>query len=95
LRSQGASPVEVPESLESNQPDPPAVLIGQEEEKLLSQALQALSPRDRLMIDLAYRKALPPEDVAAILKVSVNAVYTQKGRILDKLRESLEKSGLL
>lgn len=95
LRRQGTSTVAVPESLPSNQSDPPTSLSGREERKWLSQALQSLPPRDRLFLDLYYRKELPPEEVGAILKVSVNAVYTQKSRILDKLWETLKKNGLL
>ncbi len=83
------------DTIKSNQPDPPGSLIDDEEERLLSQAVQALPPRDRLFVDLHFRQALPPEEVGAILKVSVNAVYTQKSRILDKLRETLKKNGLL
>lgn len=83
------------DTIKSNQPDPPGSLIDDEEERLLSQAVQALPPRDRLFVDLHFRQALPPEEIAAILKVSVSAVYTQKSRILDKLRETLKKNGLL
>lgn len=92
LRKQKASTVEVTDSLPSNQPDPPASLINREEEKLLSQTLKELPPRDQLLLDLYYRQGLPPEEIAAILKVSVNAVYTQKSRIVAKLRETLGKS---
>jgi len=95
LRQQGALSVEVTESLRSDQHDPPASLIDFEEEKLLSKALQGLPPRDRLFLDLSYRKELLPEEISSILRVSVNAVYTQKSRILDKLRETLKKNGLL
>lgn len=83
------------DTIKFNQPDPPGSLIDDEEERLLSQAVQALPPRDRLFVDLHFRQALPPEEVGAILKVSVNAVYTQKSRILDKLRETLKKNGLM
>lgn len=93
LRQQGAPSVEVTESLRSDQPDPPASLIDFEEEKLLSKALQGLPPRDRLFLNLSYRKELLPEEIAAILHVSVSAVYTQKSRIRAKLREVLRKTG--
>lgn len=95
LRTRGLSTAEVPESLESNEPDPPAALINREEEKLLSEAVQTLSPRERLFIELSYRRGLPPEGIAAILKVSVSAVYTQKSRIIAKLREILRNTAAL
>ncbi|MBI4526701.1 MAG: sigma-70 family RNA polymerase sigma factor [Deltaproteobacteria bacterium] len=43
-------------------------------------------------MELCYRKALPPEEIAAIFKVSTSAVYTQKSRLLDKLREAVRKA---
>jgi RNA polymerase sigma factor (sigma-70 family) len=52
-----------------------------------------LQPQERIIIDLFYRQNLSAQDVAAILHLSVGAVYTQKSRILAKLREALEKSG--
>jgi RNA polymerase sigma-70 factor (ECF subfamily) len=61
--------------------------------QLLTQAIAKLQPRERILVDLVFRRNLPPQDVASILHISVGAVYTQKSRILAKLREMLEKSG--
>jgi RNA polymerase sigma factor (sigma-70 family) len=55
----------------------------------MAEALESLSPRDRLFVDLHFYRGLPPKEVAAILKTSVNAIYTQKSRILGRLRQSL------
>jgi RNA polymerase sigma factor (sigma-70 family) len=95
LRKQGPARVEVADTVPFEGPDPPASVIQREEEEMLVQTLQSLSAPDRIFIDLCFRQGLPPEDIAAILKVSVNAVYTQKSRILDKLRESLKKNQVL
>ncbi len=38
-----------------------------------------------------YRRSLPTKDVGAILQRSIGVVYTQKSRILAKLRKTLEK----
>ena len=92
LRKQEVPSVEVTDSLPSNQPYPPDSLTDQEQEKLLSQGIQSLPPRERIFLDLYYRKGLPPEEIASLLQVSVNAVYTQKSRVLDKLREALRGS---
>ncbi len=91
LRKQAPSMVEVKDSLSADPSDnPDASLIAQEDEKLLARALEALSPKDRIFVDLYFRQSLPPEEIASILRVSVSAVYTQKSRILDKLRETLK-----
>ena len=95
LRRRTATPVEIADGRPVADPDPTDFLIDGEKHKLVAQVLQSLAPRDRILIDLCYRQALPPAQVAAILKTSVSALYTQKSRILDKIRESLRKSASL
>ena len=95
LRKQPAPTVEVIEAFASDEADASDSLIDREKEMLLSQALDGLSPRDRLIIQLSFRQALPPDEIAAILKMSIGAVYTQKSRVLDKLREILGKNPLV
>ena len=63
--------------------------------QLLTSALPQLQPRERIIIDLFFRQNLSAPDVASILHLSIGAVYTQKSRILAKLREALQKSGPL
>jgi RNA polymerase sigma factor (sigma-70 family) len=58
---------------------------------LLVRALATLLPRERILIDLFFRQNLSAQDVASILHLPSGAVYTQKSRILAKLRKSLEK----
>lgn len=95
LRGQKQRDVEATESLSAEQPDPPDFFLNDEQEALLSKALEALSPRERILINLMYRQDLSPDDIASILKISVGALYTQKSRLLAKLREILEKSAAL
>jgi len=95
LRLKRPFTVEVPETLASDQPDPPNTLVDREEERQIAEALDRLSPRDRLFVDLHFYRGLPPEEVAAILNVSVAAVYTLKSRVLEKLRETLRKTSSL
>lgn len=91
LRKQGPPSVEVTDAVARDDPEPDAPLINAEQERLLNEILQTLPPRDRILIDLSYRQGLPPDDIAGILKTTVGAVYTQKSRILEKLREILRK----
>jgi RNA polymerase sigma factor (sigma-70 family) len=92
LRRQGPADAEVTDAIASDQPDVPSALAAQEEERSLAAALQSLSARERLIIELAFRRSLSAEQSAAILKTSVGAFYTQKSRVLDKLREILGKT---
>jgi RNA polymerase sigma factor (sigma-70 family) len=70
-------------------------LLKEQQESLLNQAIQTLPPRDRILLDLCYRQTLASEQIAALLKTSVNAVYAQKSRVLEKIREVLRRSGAL
>jgi RNA polymerase sigma factor (sigma-70 family) len=95
LRKQTPTSGEVAGVLTRHSSDPAEPLLNEEQERLLNQAIQTLSPRDRILLDLCYRQALPSEKVAALLKTSVNAVYTQKSRVLEKIRVVLSRSGAL
>ena len=91
LRTQTAENLKVTGFCFVEQTDESASLK-EEQERLLSQAVAALSDRDRIFIDLYYRQDLPAEEIAAILKVSPGAVYTQKSRLLSNLRATLKGS---
>jgi RNA polymerase sigma factor (sigma-70 family) len=70
-------------------------MIDQEQKKQVSQSLENLPPQDRLFIQLYFDQGLTPDKIASIFQVSTNAVYTQKSRILGKLREALRISSAL
>jgi RNA polymerase sigma factor (sigma-70 family) len=95
LRKQAPISGGVAGAMSRHSPDPAEPLINKEQKSLLNQAIRTLSPRDRILLDLCYRQALTSEQVAALLKTSVNAVYAQKSRVLEKTREVLRRSGVL
>ena len=95
LRKQAPTSGEVAGAMSRHSPDPAEPLLSEQQERLLNQAIQTLSPRDRILLDLCYRQALGSEQIAALLKTSVNAVYAQKSRVLEKIREVLRRSGAL
>ena len=93
LRKQKSGVDGAADAIRGHNSDPSDFPIGGgDHEKLLTNAIAALSPRDRILVDLCYRQGLPTEKIAAILRTSANAVYTQKSRILDKLREAFRKT---
>jgi RNA polymerase sigma factor (sigma-70 family) len=69
-----------------------SVISGPDEEdyEWLAKALKTLSPRERFFVDLYYRQNLLPEEIATVLETSVSAIYTQKSRVLSKLRAALK-----
>jgi len=92
LRQQRRPTVDVSENLASDEPTAADALIARETEAALAAVLATLSGRDRLLIELHYQRGLPAEKVARLLKTSPPALYTQKSRLLDKLREILTKT---
>jgi len=95
VRKQGLPSREVASAISQHSPHPAERLINEEQERLLNQAIQLLSARDRILLDLCYRQMLASDEVAELLKTSVNAVYAQKSRVLEKIREVLRRSGVL
>ena len=95
LRRQKVSPSDAIEIQAPNHADPSTSLLNQEQNKLLSQSLETLRPRDRLFVELCFYQSLPPAEIAKILRVSKSGVYTQKHRVLKKLRVALGRSGVL
>jgi len=95
IRKQALPSSKVANAIARDSPDPAESLINQEQERLLSQVIQSLPARDRILLDLCYRQMLGSEEVAQLLKTSVNAVYVQKSRVLEKIREVLRRSGAL
>ena len=91
LRQRRPREAEVTDAIPSGQADAAEALIAREQDESLAKAIEALPSRDRLFIDLAFRQALGAEEIAAFMQISLGAVYTQKSRLLDKLRESLAK----
>jgi len=79
-----------------NQQDSPelAASEGQLQESL-ARALDSLTAHERILIKLFFYRNLSASDVVSMLHLSVGAVYTQKSRIIAKLRETLEKAGSL
>jgi len=92
LRKQDPGYAQVTENIRSDFPDLAENLASREQQASLLEAIRSLSPRDRLILQLSFHENLPPQDIAGILKMTVNAVYTQKSRILDRLRNSLKKN---
>ena len=61
--------------------------------RCMEEFLEALPRRRRLIFVCRYYCADPPERIAAMLGVTVSAVYKELGKIRNSLREHLEKEG--
>jgi RNA polymerase sigma-70 factor (ECF subfamily) len=63
--------------------------------RTLKDAIDSLNPQDRLFMELFYEKELPPEEIAEIMNVSVNTVYSKKNRVREKIKKILSDRGII
>lgn len=68
LRKQPAPPMEITDTSSSDQSDTLVARNEQEREQSLTQVLKTLIPRESLIIDLTFRRRLPAEEIASILR---------------------------
>lgn len=59
----------------------------------LEVAFRKLTPLRRQILTMLFVEELTPEEVAAELSCSIDAVYNNRSRALKKLREAVEKGG--
>lgn len=69
-------------------PGPLEALVAAESDAQLQAALEAIPPRDRLLLVLHYRDGLPHARVAAVVGVALNSVSP----LLDRARERLKSA---
>lgn len=77
------------------EPDPPDPADIAQTSELLEQALSALSPEDRVAVELYVLDDLPAAEVARVLGLpNAKAAYSRVYRALASLRDRLEQAGL-
>ena len=62
---------------------------------MLQGVIEELPPGDKLLIELAFLKELPADEVAGILHISLTAFYTRKNRVIGKMRKIAEERKIL
>lgn len=83
------------EELLSGNPLPHEVIIESERNRVLEQLLSELNPGDSLLLKYLFVDGLRPEKVAQIMGIEVNALYTRKHRIIQRLKARVLGNGLL
>ena len=66
-------------------------IVETQRRELLKKALVEIGPEDRLLAVLIYQREMPIEEIAAVMKLSKEAIYTRKHRLRDKLRKIVEE----
>jgi RNA polymerase sigma factor (sigma-70 family) len=74
---------------------PDAALVRSEQARALSQALEELPHRDRLLLRLRFAEDLPAREIARLMDFpTVFHVYRRLGKVLSTLRGALEARGV-
>ena len=82
-------------SVEPSQTGGQEAVVDEESLNMLRGVVEQLPPGDKLLIELAFLRELPAEEVAGILHISVTAFYTRKNRIIGKMRKIAEERKML
>ncbi len=83
------------EKISNPQPLPEEELTDVEYGKILKQLIKGLNTNDLLFLKLYYEKELPPEEIAEMLNLTVNAIYSKKNRVREKLKKFAKKKNIL
>jgi RNA polymerase sigma factor (sigma-70 family) len=70
-------------------------LINAEEAHLLNRSIDALKADDKLVLKYLYNEELLPDEIAKIMNITTNTVYSKISRIKKRLQENLKKKKLL
>ena len=73
--------------------DTPALMERAEQESLVQEGLQSLTPRDRLFVKLHFHQGLSVEEVARTMRISIENAYTVKHRAIQRLRAYVASHG--
>ena len=80
----------VPKSLEDTTANADDKLSQQDTTDLLREAINDLEESDRAFLDLLYYQEMPYESIADLMGKSIEALYMQKKRLIDKLKKTLK-----
>ena len=72
-------------------PSAAELLENREERRILDEIRKDLTPRERLFVELYYRRELSPQEVARIMSCTMGAVYTMKNRVREKLKKAVSQ----
>jgi RNA polymerase sigma-70 factor (ECF subfamily) len=71
---------------------PGEALARKDEVRLVRSAIDELSDTDRLFLEYYYVEELEPEEIARLMGISLNTVYSRKNKIREKLARRVRES---
>jgi len=85
-------PIENFSNLESDNTETWALMEKAEQERILQQGISNLAPRDRLFMNLHFKKGFSIKEIAASMQLSIDNVYTIKHRAIKRLKTLVDKN---
>ncbi|MCC6747425.1 MAG: sigma-70 family RNA polymerase sigma factor [Deltaproteobacteria bacterium] len=74
--------------------DDPAELTARREQlAVLNEAVKQLSPSEQAFLRYYYQEELEPEEIAELLGISVNTVYSRKNKVRTNLQRIIQELG--
>ena len=78
-----------PLDLASTTEDPERHAVRRDAQAHLHRAFNTLGPSDRAFVEYYFIQELDPEDIARLMGIAVNTVYSRKNKVREKLRRAL------
>ncbi len=66
--------------------DPAERVLREQQARRLEEAVAQLSPTEQLFVRYYFEDELEPEQIAELMQISVNTVYSRKNKVREKLR---------
>ena len=83
--------IHLKERIANGNPLPHELIELKEEERIFEQIKKTLTSRERLFVELYYRRELSAAETARILNTTANNVYQLKSRVREKMKKMVEK----
>lgn len=73
--------------LAADEVDPAERIFREQQSRYLEDAVRQLSQTEQLFVRYYFEDELPPEQIAELMQISVNTVYSRKNKVREKLRQ--------
>jgi len=93
LSLNGETDEEIPlkERVANGNPLPGEIIELKEEKRIFEQIKRSLTSRERLFVELCYRRELSADEIARILNTTANNIYQLKSTVREKMKKMVEK----
>jgi RNA polymerase sigma-70 factor (ECF subfamily) len=80
---------ELTDTIEGNGLEIEKMLENRENMKQIHAVMNSASSKEQLFYSLYFEELVPPEEIAIILNISIDTVYSKKSKIIEKIKNAL------